>query len=70
MTRPIHSIEPGWLTEDLAVIDAAEKLKSYFKGEYQPLKGEEIHKWYDRFYKWGSIALPFGIINKWIQENS
>ena len=57
MTHPIPSVGAHSLSEELAVVDAAEKLKRYFRGTYQPLKNEELHQWHDRFYKWGSIEL-------------
>jgi len=59
MTHPIPSIDPHSLSEELAIVDAAEKLKSYLKGEYQPLKDKEVREWHDRFYKWGSIELRY-----------
>ncbi len=57
MIPPIPSVDPHSLSEELAIVDAAEKLKSYFKGEYQSLKDEEIREWHDRFYRWGSVEL-------------
>ena len=57
MTHPIPSVGVHSLSEELAVVDAVEKLKRYFRGRYQPLKNEELHQWHDRFYKWGSIEL-------------
>lgn len=57
MVPPIPSIGPHSLSKELAVVDAAEKLKKYLEGKYQPLKEEEIHVWQKRFIKWGSIEL-------------
>jgi len=56
MIHPFHFLDDiNWLIEDFAAINAAEKLKSYFKGKYQPLKDEEVQSWHNRFSEWRSL---------------
>jgi Protein of unknown function (DUF2726) len=57
MTRLIPSVGAHSLAEELAIVDAAEKLKRYCRGDYQPVNNEEMHEWHDRFYQWGSLEL-------------
>ncbi len=57
MTRPIPSVGAHSLAEELAIVDAAEKLKRYCRGDYQPVNNEEMQEWHDRFYQWGPLEL-------------
>lgn len=57
MTCSIPSVGAHSLAEELAIVDAAEKLKRYWRGDYQPVNNEEMQGWRDRFYQWGSLEL-------------
>lgn len=51
-----QTISSHELCEDLAVLDAAEKLQKYQKGEYHPSTSGEADLWRRRMAQWGSYA--------------
>jgi hypothetical protein len=57
MVPSIPSIGPHSLVQELAVVDAAEKLQRYLEGKYQPSTQEEAHIWRDQFMRWGALEL-------------
>ncbi len=54
MVPSIPSIGQHVVVEELAVVDAAEKLKLYLQGKYRPTTQDEIQLWRNRFAQWNA----------------
>jgi hypothetical protein len=52
--RRLHfpPVRPHWLSEELAILDAAEKLKSYQRGNFRPSPPEAVVAWRERINGW------------------
>jgi hypothetical protein len=54
MVPPIPSIGQYEVVGELAMVDAAEKLKRYQEGVYQPAAQDDVRWWRDRFARWNA----------------
>ncbi len=62
MFPAIPSVGAHTLSQELAVVDAAEKFKRYLRGHYQPATREEVQAWRAREASWKDIIQFFDTI--------
>lgn len=52
----IPSVSPRILAQELSVVDAVEKLKSYVTGRYEPATAREVQAWRERQASWKEVT--------------
>lgn len=52
----IPSVSPRILAQELSVVDAVEKLKSYLTGRYKPATPREVQAWRERQASWKEVT--------------